>query len=260
MTMLPRTRHGARRLRSGALALTLAAFVPLAIPVTASASTSQAWTPTGNYVSNPQGNVFVNEAKANSLTNLKTVFKVKFELGVGVSPTVSAVNRAEALTSQCADCNAVAIGFQVVTTTVRDITNIHALNVATATNDDCSLTCTAVADAYQVVVATDTPAALTFGQILDIDQLLALYQIRSEFLALPNSGLTLTQIQAKCADLVNQVVTILQDGSYGVPSYTTFTLPSFSPAAHGASAATEPAPGSVPLVNLYKDIQFQPAG
>jgi hypothetical protein len=31
---------------------------------------------------------------------------------------------------------------------------------------------------------------------------------------------------------------ILQDANYGSPSYTTFTLPTFSPAAHGAGADT----------------------
>jgi hypothetical protein len=41
--------------------------------------------------------------------------------------------------------------------------------------------------------------------------------------------------------------------------YTTFALPSFSPAVHGAGAATELTSSNQPVVNLYRDIQFQPS-
>lgn len=257
MTMLPKT----RRLRSGALALTIAAFVPLAISGSASASTIQG---PGNFGSSPQGNKIVNQVNADTVTNHKTVFKVKFGLGVGASPVVTAVNRAMALTSRCARCNAIAIGFQVITTTERDLVALHAVNVASAINDSCTVTCGAVADAYQVVVATDTPQALSFGQLLSPQQLIALYYLRSQFLALPHSGLSLTQIQAQCEDLVQQAIAILQDANYGGPSYgapiyTTFTPPSFSPAVPGAGAATELASSNQPVVKLYRDIQFQPS-
>jgi hypothetical protein len=250
MTMLPKT----RRLRSGALALTIAAFVPLAISGSASASTIQG---PGNF--GPQGNKIVNQVNADAVTNHKTVFKVKFGLGVGAGPVVTAVNRAMALTSRCASCNAIAIGFQVVTTTERDLVALHAVNVASAANDNCTVTCGAVADAYQVVVATDTPQALSFGQLLSPQQLIALFNLRSQFLALPHSGLSLTQIQAQCEDLVQQAMAILQDANYGGPSYTTFTPPSFSPAVPGAGAATKLASSNQPVVKLYRDIQFQPS-
>ena len=42
-----------RRLRSGVLAVTMAAFVPLAVPVTASASTYPFFTPPGYHVTYP---------------------------------------------------------------------------------------------------------------------------------------------------------------------------------------------------------------
>jgi hypothetical protein len=256
MTMLPKT----RRLRSGALALTIAAFVPLAISGSASASTIQGL---GNFVSSPQGTEIVNHVTADTGTNHKTVFKVKFGLGVGASPVVTAVNRATALTRRCASCNAIAIGFQVVTTTEQDLVALHAVNVASAANDSCTATCGAVADAYQVVVATDTSQALSFGQLLSPQQLIALYNLRSQFLALPHSGLSLTQIQDSCEDLVQQAMAILQDANYGGPSYgasifTTFTPPSFSPDVHGASPATKLTSSNQPVVKLYRDIQFLP--
>ena len=119
-----------------------------------------------------------------SETDQKTVFKVKFGLGEGASPTITAINRAVALTSRCANCTAIAIGFQVVTTTEQDLVDLHAINVAKATNNDCTATCDAVADVYQVVVATDTPQPMSFVKLLSPQQRNALYQLRSEFLAL----------------------------------------------------------------------------
>jgi hypothetical protein len=265
MTMLPKT----RRLRYGALALTIAAFVPLAIGGSASASTIQG---PGNFSYGPQGNEqLVNHVNASAVTNHKTVFKVKFGLGVGASPVVTAVNRAVALTSRCEKCNAIAIGFQVVTTTTQDLLALHAVNVASATNDSCRVTCAAVADAYQVVVATDTPQAMSFGQLLSPQQLIALYYLRSDFLALPDSGLSLTQIQDKCEDLVGQAIAILQDANYGGPNYgppvyTTLALPSFSPAApsfspavSGAGAGPDVTSSNQPVVKLYQDIQSLPS-
>lgn len=267
--MLPKTRHRARRLRSGVLTLTLAVFVPLAIPVTASASTIPGYPPPGDFVSSPFGNEFLNQVNADSETDQKTVFKVKFGLGEGASPTITAINRAVALTSRCANCTAIAIGFQVVTTTEQDLVDLHAINVAKATNNDCTATCDAVADVYQVVVATDTPQPMSFGKLLSPQQRNALYQLRSEFLALPNSGLSLTQIQAKCQDLAGQAVDILQDANSGGPSsggpssgapvYTTPTLPTFSPAAHGVGSYTELTGTDQPVVNLYHDLQSKPS-
>jgi len=253
MSMLPETRKRARRLRSGVLTLTLAAFVSLAIGGSASATTIAG---PGNFLGSPQGNEVDNLARAAVFTDGKTVFNVKFGLGAAEGPVVTAVNRAVALTSHCATCTAIAIGFQVVTTTTQALVDLRATNIATATNDDCSLTCDAEADAYQVVVATDTPRALSYGQLLSPQQLIALYNLRSEFLALPKSGLTLTQIRAKCDDLANQAVAILDDADYGGPSYgpvsyTALAVPTFTPA--GTPGGT-----SHPLVTLYRDIQFHP--
>ena len=254
--MLPKARRRARR--SGVLTLTLAAFVPLAIPVTASASTIPGYPSPGAFVSYPVGNEFLNQVNADSVTNQKTVFKVKFGLGEGVSPIVNAVNRAVALTSRCENCNAIAIGFQVVTTTAQDLLSIHATNVAIATNDDCDVTCDAEADAYQVVVATDTPQAMPFGQLLKSSQLSALYNLRAQFMALPNSGLSLSEIQAKCQDLANQAMTLLEDASYAGPSDSAVTAPTISPTVHGAGTDTELTGSDRPVVDLYHDFQFRP--
>jgi hypothetical protein len=251
MTTLSITRPGGWRLRSGLLAFTLALFVPLAIPATASASN----TPSGNFISSPQGNEFVNNVEADSPADGNQAFKVKFQLGVGVTNTVSAFENATAVTD-CSDCSAVAIGFQVVTTTDSYLTTLHTQGIASATNYVCTPNCTAVADAFQVVVATDTPSALNFGQLLSPGQLVELYNIRSQVLALPNSGLTIPQILNKCQQLVGDVDSILTGASYG--SFTSFTLPAFSPAIHGVGTATELTGTSQPIVKLYHDLQVLP--
>ena len=254
--MLPKTRRRARR--SGVLTLTLAAFVPLAIPVTASASAIPGYPAPGAFVSYPVGNEFLNQVNADSVTNQKTVFKVKFGLGEGVSPVVNAVNRAVALTSRCENCDAIAIGFQVVTTTAQDLLSIHATNVAIATNDNCTGTCDAEADAYQVVVATDTPQAMPFGQLLNSSQLNSLDNLRAEFMALPDSGLSLPEIQAECQDLANQAMTILEDATYAGPGDSPVTAPTISPAVHGAGTDTELTGSDRPVVDLYHDFQLRP--
>jgi len=114
MTMLPKARHGAQLLRCGALALMTATFVPLAI---SSASASTIPGPVG-FLGGWPGEYAVNQVNATEVTSQKTVFNVKWELGELAGPYVTAVNHATALTAWCANCNAIAIGFQVITTTV----------------------------------------------------------------------------------------------------------------------------------------------
>jgi hypothetical protein len=258
MTMLSRTRHGAWLARSGVLALTLAALVPFAAPVAASASPNPGFPSASSGLG---GFEFTNQVKAFNSTDQHTVFNVKFNAQVSLSSVLTATNHAEAQTSNCSDCNAIAIGLQVVTTTALGFTDLHAHDVAVATDTGCVSKCNAVADAYQIVVATDTPQAISFSGLLTIPQQIALAHVRSEFNNLPKSGLTLAQIQSKCEDLANQVVSIMEDATYGT-SYTAFTVPTFSPAVHGAApTATQPqTSGEQPVVKLYKDIQFVPAG
>jgi hypothetical protein len=241
MTMLLKTINGARRRRLGALAaLTLAAGIPPAIPATASASTDPHSFLYGQYNS-PPGNVFFNDVEAVARTSGHPVFNVKFQFRVGTNRIVSAVNRAKAQT-KCAGCSAVAIGFQVVTTTEHDLAAFHLLNVATADTTACAPDCDAVADAYQVVVATDTPDPMSFGWFLSPRQWSGLSRIRSEVLALPSSGLTISQVQGKCEALVDKVAAILQSGSGGTPDYTSFARPV--------------SPRSGPVVKVYRDIRF----
>lgn len=255
--MLPRTRYGVRRLRPGALALALAALVPLAIPAAASASTGPEIYPgfaePGSFVINPWGPI-VNQVHADSVVDQKNVFRVRFQLGVSLSPALDAVNRSVALTSNCSNCNAIALAFQIVTTTEQGLVSLDATNVAIATNNQCTGTCDAEAEAYQLVVATDTSQAIPFSWLLDPQQIAALYHVQAQFDALPQSGLDLSQIQATCEDLVNQAMTILQDATYNQPS-----VPTFSPAVNGTGTNNAVlTQDDRPVLKLYHDVQFRP--
>ncbi|MGH3219835.1 MAG: hypothetical protein ACRDPY_14200 [Streptosporangiaceae bacterium] len=247
-----------RRLRSGALTLALAAFVPLAVPAAASASVGPGFAlgfpEPGSFVIHTGPGPIVNQVNADSAVSQANVFKVRFQLGVSPGPVVDAVNRSVALTSECSNCNATAIAFQIVTTTEQDLTSLAAINVASATNYECTGTCDAEADAYQLVVATDTPQALPFSGLLNWLQLGALYNVQAQFDALPQSGLDLAQIQAKCEDLVNQAVAILQLATYQ-PSGPTFS-PAVQPGAGTNVALTQ---SDRPVLKLYHDFQFQPS-
>jgi hypothetical protein len=249
------TRPGAWRLRSCALVFTLALFAPLAIPATASAS-GVPNIPVSNYVFTPFGNEFVNDVSASSPAQGNPAFQAKFELGIGVSPTVKAVQNVTA-TAQCAGCTAIAVGFQIVTATLPYITKVEQDDVTLATDGACSPGCTAAALGYQIIVGTNTGGPLSFVELLSRSQMQQLDTIRSEVLALPNSGLSIAGIQSECQDLLSQVVSILQSASY--PSFSSFSLPTFSPAIHGVGLATEPTSGSShPIVKWFKSTHFFP--
>ena len=78
---------------------------------------------------------------------------------------------------------------------------------------------------------------MSFVWFLSPRQMSGLSEIRAEFLALPRSGLTISQVQGKCEDLVDKVTAILQSGSGGRPDYTSAAR-HFWPAAGRSSGCT----------------------
>jgi len=254
MTTLSITRPGGWRLRSGVLVFTLALFAPLAIPATASAS-GVPNIPVSNYVFTPYGNEFINDVSASSPTQGNPAFQAKFELGVGVSPLIKAVQNVTA-TAQCSGCTAIAVGFQIVTATLPYISQVQQDEVTLATDGACAPGCTAAALGYQVIVGTNTGGPLTFGDLLSRSQMQQLASIRTEVLALPTSGLSVAGVESECQDLLNQVVSILQSASYG--NFSSFFLPTFSPAIHGVGLATQTTGSSHPVVKWFKSAHFFP--
>jgi hypothetical protein len=263
MTTVGKTTRGALLARSGVLALALAAFIPLAIPAAASASTDKTAVPLSG------SETFTNDVKAVAFPYLKDAVSANATLDVGINTTISAVNRAEA-TTKCSGCTAVALALQMVTATTLQTggKNLHVLDVGTATSEGCLSDCNAVADAWQFVVATTTPQPLPWGQLLTFSQLETLNSIRSSFTALQDTTFTPAQIQTKAKALVAQAQAILEAATYTPESatpatpfaaFTGFTLPTFSPAAPGVDMATgSSTTTSHPVVTLYKDLQFDP--
>lgn len=232
-------RNGAGWLRRGVLMLALMIFLPLAIPAAASASFMLT--------------TYTNTARAVSRTDFRTDFKVAYQFRHSYStPVVRAVNRSVALTSKCDQCGATAIAFQIVLISKQGLSDIHALNVATATNDECVGTCGALALAYQIVVANDTPT-LTYKQYL------ALRRVAQEFKSLPKSHLTIAQIQSQSQQLVNTAMSILEGGSSPAPA-SPAPVPAASPlsaALNGPALPSELVNDSRPIVDLYRQILWR---
>ncbi len=188
-------------------------------------------------------------------TDFKTNFKVAFQFRESYyAPVVKAVNRSVALTSQCDGCDAVAIGLQIVLISKQDLVAIHALNVASATNDECVGSCDALALAYQIVVASDSPW-LTFRQYI------ALRHVWQEFESLPNSNLTIDQAQSQSEQLVQTVMSILEGSSSSSPADTAPVPSATTPSAstlNGPALPSELVNSNRPIVDLYRDLQWRP--
>jgi hypothetical protein len=263
MTMLSTTRLGAWWLRGGVLTAALAMLVPLATAASASSLTHGGFGGEIPYPFSPFESGYVNDVTAIAGLEGRDVFRAKFQLGTGDGFAVSATNRVDALTIDCTDCNALAIGFQVVFTTEQDLKTLREVNLMNAQTGQCDSECSAVALGYQVVVASDTtqePDWLGFTQLLTGAQSTALSDIRAEVDGLPQAGLTLDQIQSECEDLVGEVVDILQDPNYPAPadaSPTVTPTPTPTPTPVGSPPPFEQFTGGngLPTIDVYRAAQ-----
>jgi hypothetical protein len=255
--MLHTTRHGAWWLRGGVLAAALAMLIPLATTASASMFPTGEGSLGADSFSSFEGG-YVNDVTAIARTDDSDVFKAKFQLGTSDGFAVSAINRVDALTTYCStDCNALAVGFQVVFTTMQDLKTIREVNLDNAQTGQCDSECSAVALGYQVVVASDTAEAPNwqgFTQMLSDAQLKALDQIGDEIDGLPQAGLTLDQIQSECGNLVGEVVEILQDPNYPAPASAS---PAVTPTPTGSAPPSfEQWTGNgLPTIDVYRGIQ-----
>ena len=237
MTVLPKIRSGALRLRYGVVALTIP--VMLSIPVTASAAVPD------TVPASTQVKTYVNVAKATSLHNWRTDFRVKFQLGQSSASTINATNQAVALTSGCHDCGAVAIAFQVVFATKQNLTALNADNTADATSYAC-VRCSTLAAAYQIVFISGTQQRLTDAQEL------GLAQVRAELEALQYSGLNTDQIQSQADELANQALSLLQNSAGAAPPDG---APSPSPSINASALPAQLTENSQPVIDLFVKIQ-----
>jgi len=229
MTVLSKT----RRLwsRCGLMALT----IPITLSMTGTASAAVA----DNAPAQTQ--TYDNLAQASSQTDRWTDFNVVYQLEQTSAGTVNGDNRVVASTSQCHDCGAVAIGFQVLVVSKQDLANLNVHNTADATSYACTR-CNTLAAAYQIVFATDSPQQLTFNQIL------GLAGIEQKLEALKTSGLGTGRIQQLADEFAHQAVFVLQGG---IGTYRDGNAPTYSPALHSTDLPANMAENSGPVTDLF---------
>ena len=188
----------------------------------------------------------LNEAEAISRSNGQTVFALQFKIRRNYAPGFDAVNRALALADMCDDCDAIAIAVQVVFTQKQNLAAVSADNTAKAINYLCDTSCSALAEAYQIVIANDS-AQPTFEQIV------ATARAQAKFEALRRSGLDNDEIRSQSTDIINQMISVLEGGSGGASADT---APTFSPAVNGSSLPAQLTQNSGPVIDLFHDIQW----
>jgi hypothetical protein len=241
--MLRKIRDRVLWLRWGIMALAI--FVPLAIPVTASASA----TPPVEH-RDMHTRTYVNMASAFSWTLSPSNSALKFKLQQSSASTIRADEFAVALAIGCHQCRAVSIAIQVVVVPKQKLAAVHEYTRAFATARDC-VRCAVLADAYQIIFATDAQPLVTDRQKL------CLSLVNTELEALRNSHVGINQIKDRAADLVNQIVYILRHPSYMPPISTapTRAADTLSPAANGPAVPGGRAGNNRPVIDVYHAIQ-----
>lgn len=237
--MPPRT--GARvllRWRYGAAALTMS--VLLVIPVPAPANASAGLLPGSRFAQE-----LLNRAAATVAKSGRTVIAVRFRVRESHAAAVDAVNRATALADGCGSCDAVAVAVQVAFVSQQHLADINAENTAEATNYHCTTVCSALAEAYQIVIADGDSTQPTPKQAH------ALREAAAGFYGLRRPGLDNAQIQSRSADILSQLVSALADRGSGTPAAPAMPL---TPALNRAQPA-QLTQTSGPVIDVYRDVQ-----
>ncbi|HYY34136.1 MAG TPA: hypothetical protein VE693_11245 [Gaiellaceae bacterium] len=157
------------------------------------------------------------------------IFKLAFKIARVNQDIVDQSNAAVAFNS-CADCQAIAIAFQIVLI-FSDPAVVSSNNLAIAINYECSA-CIAFASAYQWLLTTGGPVHFTAEGNRRIAE------IRKRLHDLTNSNLTIEQLQAELDEIKNELADIL--ATEVVPAGPPPT--SEQPATTGGTTTTAPAP------------------
>ena len=176
-----------------------------------------------------------NEAVAVNTNDGSSIFRLAFSVMQVTDEVVDPTNTAFAFAS-CSDCQTVAIAIQVVFV-VGSPETFTPENYAIAINQLCSA-CDTLATAYQFVVQAPTRVKLTAeGQR-------GIAEIRTDLLALQDSGLSGPEIQAEVDALMEDLAALLATEVEAVPglevatSTTTATSPSSSTSTFEATSTT----------------------
>jgi hypothetical protein len=241
MAMLSKIIGGAVRLRWGVAALAIVA--PLAIPAAASASTSAGPLSPRNL----HARTFVNVDRTLTMQNRRTNFTVDFQLDQASAPVITADNHVDAVTANCHDCGAIAIGFQVVYVSKADVTTINANNDVNSAAYSC-IRCSLVGEGYLIVVAQGSQS-----QPLTSSQLQSLSQVRAQLEALRRSGDdNPSDIQTQTDALASTIVSILTDPPAAGPIDVS---PTVTPAINNASLNGSLTGSHRPFVHIYSSFK-----
>ena len=213
-----RTRINALILRPRSWVVALTAFAALAVPASASASAAVA------VASFPQTRTITNQATASTQRNGHTDWVLKYQLQRQASAaTLNVSNHATATASQCRNCTADGIAFQVVVASMKNLVTLNADNEANALSSNC-VRCNSFAGAYQVIYASNQPR-------LSLYQIRGLNRVRSELIALRFTGLQGDALQANLDAIADDAVSALDNDPNPIPVITPAVGNSPSPAA-----------------------------
>jgi hypothetical protein len=103
----------------------------------------------------PLGATFVNNTTVVNSSNFTTKVKVHYQLRERAAKIVTAINRADATTVGCHDCDTAGVAFQVVVVNKNRLKLLNADNSANAISQACTR-CNTLALAYQIIIADDS--------------------------------------------------------------------------------------------------------
>jgi hypothetical protein len=136
----------------------------------------------------------------------------------------------------------------------QNLTAINASNNANATSYAC-VRCTNIAEAYQIIVATDEQTHLTFQQRV------GLTEVRFALEGLRWYGLSPDRIQKLSDALANKAVSIVDNPDYGMPGQGAqgggplARAAAVSPAISGSAQPAALTETTQPVVDLYVDVK-----
>jgi len=222
--MRPRINALILRPRSGVVALT--ALAALAVPAAASAAVA----------SDPLTQTITNQATASTQRNGHTDWELKYQFQPQVSAaTLNVSNHATATASQCRECDAYGIAFQVVVVaSLKNLVTINADSQANALSSNC-VRCNSFAAAYQIIYASNQPR-LSFYQIQ------GLRRVHNELITLRFLGLRGDALQNRLDAIADDAVSVLDKDPNPIPITPAF---GHSP---GPAAMTS---NSGPFVDLF---------
>ncbi|MDQ3980861.1 MAG: hypothetical protein M3314_15155 [Actinomycetota bacterium] len=228
------TRRAATAVAAGVAALGLAgwALAEGGVPLVSSTSDGSTSTTTTSTAPGAPGASTDNVAAAVNTTDGRTVVALAIKIVQTDSSAVDAANAAVAAAS-CTDCQTVAIALEGVLV-VGSPEYYSPTNLALAINSECS-NCQTLAAAYQKVVQNDTRVRISGEGRREIAD------IRTDLLALRNSGLDIFTIKQRVEDAAARFIKVLETQVYPIGRTATAGSPTDTVAPTTTEAPAAPA-------------------